>query len=269
MLKARLVMTDHPAWRTIDRNRVRVFATPDNDTWIAQVTDGTLDLTSLQNATAAPLSDLFLPVPGIRHGVAAQLLTELNSVAPVRRFRNPDLWDAIGTAIIRQVIRASHAKKLYRVFCEAHGERVETENQWEFNLFPTPAQTLALSDGEFALLGMTFKRRALRNAAEAFIEHGKSWQAMPPRELASALTRVKGIGPWTTGAAVADFTNDWSLYPYSDMAVRTWAARANPSTEWPSAEATFAARWKLLCGPHLSSMTLLTLAWGSHHGVNN
>ena len=80
------------------------------------------------------------------------------------------------------------------------------------------------------------------------------------------LQRIPRIGPWTAGAAVADYSNDFTYYPYADLAVRTWARRAAPSYPWPDSEQAFGRLWQRLAGDQLATWTLLTLAWGSQHG---
>jgi hypothetical protein len=139
----------------------------------------------------------------------------LRADGPVGRVRNPDIWEALGTSIIRQVIRAAQARKLYRAFCEIHGERVDTAAGPVF-LFPTPETVLALSDDEFAGLGMKFFRVALRNAADAFAKAGDEWATLSPAELVRAVQAPRRIGPWTAGATV-----------------RTWAGHLAPSVSWP------------------------------------
>ncbi|MFI0791464.1 hypothetical protein ACH4OY_01985 [Micromonospora rubida] len=121
---------------------------------------------------------------------------------------------------------------------------------------------LTLSDEEFTESGMAFKRRPLRHAATAFLTHCGSWWELSPSVLVKELQTIPGIGPWSAGAAVADWSNDWSLYPYSDLAVRTWARRANPDHPWPADEPSFARTWRGVTGEHLGTYTLLTLALG-------
>lgn len=143
------------------------------------------------------------------------------------------MWDAIGTAIIRQVIRAGESKKLYRAFCEAYGEQVNLPPGGSYALFPSPEIVLGLSDDQFSSIGMAFKRRPLRAAAEAYLEQGVKWQELSPQALiVDELQVVPRIGPWTAHAAIADWSNDWVLYPYADLPVRTWAKRAAPSCDW-------------------------------------
>ncbi len=78
----------------------------------------------------------------------------------------------------------------------------------------------------------------------------------------SQLQGIPRIGPWTAGAAVADYSNDFTCYPYADLAVRTWAKRAAPSYPWPDSEQELGRLWQRLAGDQFATLTLLTLAWG-------
>ncbi|MBT8228526.1 MAG: hypothetical protein HKP61_00865 [Dactylosporangium sp.] len=177
------------------------------------------------------------------------------------RVRNIDLWDALATAIIRQVIRANQARLMYQRFCRAHGEAVPTP--WGTrHLIPTAEVVAKLPTLAFATLGMAFKARALVAAAEAAMACQDSWQHLTPIELVTQLQRIPRVGPWTAGATVADYSGDFSLYPYADLAVRTWARRAAPAIDWPGDEPMFGAYWRRHTGRHLSDLTLLVLAWG-------
>jgi DNA-3-methyladenine glycosylase II len=259
------VMTEHPAWMRAAGSRQRVFVLPDGGRWLATVNGRTLTLDPLANSMAKPASDVFT-LANNALGTAPELATALTGLGVVSRFRSSDLWDAIGTAIIRQVIRAGQSKRLYRAFCEAHGERVELPGGGMYTRFPTPEVVCGLSNDQFSSIGMAFKRRPLQAAATACLVHGAKWRELPPYALTRELQTVPRIGPWTAHAAVADWSNDWSLYPYSDLAVRTWATRAAPSHDWPNDEPTFGRVWRALAGEELSSLTLFMLAWGSQHG---
>jgi DNA-3-methyladenine glycosylase II len=192
------------------------------------------------------------------------MVASLCTAGMVARWRNPDLWDALATAIVRQVIRAGQARKLYRGFSLAYGESVGTP-LGRASLVPTPETVLSLPDAEFARLGMAFKARPLRAAAEACLEFGAKWAELDPAALITEVQNVPRIGPWTAGATVADLTNDYTLYPFADLAVRTWAKCLAPQRCWPATEPEFAQVWARLAGDQLSDWTLLTLAWGVRH----
>lgn len=253
------VMTDHPAW------------TPAAGGWLARVmpspagrhalvrTDGSQAEWCCPQAAARVPGFFSFPA-----GTASELAAPLGTLGPVARFANPSLWDAIAAAVIRQVVRADQARAQYRALCRAHGTEVRCGSLVGW-LLPSPEAVLALDDAEFKVIGLAFKREALWAAAEAFLKHGDAWVALPTRDLTAVLPSVRRIGPWTAGAAAADWSNDFSVYPYGDLAVRTWAAKAAPDSGWPGDEPGFRARWERSAGPHLAVVTLLTVAWGGHH----
>lgn len=262
------VMTEHAAWRKAGPARQRVFRMPDGGLWLAAVNGRTLTLDALAPSGCAPVLDVFAApaTDGVLKRRVPELASALTGLGPVGRFRNSNLWDAIGLAIIRQVVRAGQSKKMYRTFSATYGEQVPIPGADRYGLFPAPNVVLTLSAEQFSTVGMAFKRAPLKAAAEAYLTYGDKWHELPPEVLIQELQEVPRIGPWTAHAAVADWCNDWSLYPYSDLAVRTWARRAAPSFDWPADDAAFGRAWRLLAGDQLSPLTLLTLAWGSQHG---
>lgn len=258
------VMADHPAWTPfLERDLIRAFPLGGGGYGIAR-TDGR------QVQWCCPIAVASGPVPGVftlplsAPRDVPELAHALGSLGVVARFRTPSLWDALGTAIIRQVVRAAHAQRLYRTFCETYGTPVSCGGHTA-RLFPSPDVVLELGDSQFADAGLAFKRHALRAAAAAVLEHEQTWAGLPADDLCVALQQVTRIGPWTAGAAVADWTNDFTTYPYGDLAVRTWAARAAASRHWPADEQAFSHAWQQIGGPHLAELTLLVLAWGGRH----
>lgn len=261
-----LFMTEHPAWRQHHGGYRRVFALPEGGgRYLCTVSGRQLEIHPLSAGTDELKHDTFT-MSSDMPDAASELEASLTGLGSVVRFRNPDLWDAIGTAIIRQVIRAGQSKKLYRAFCETHGEQAELACGETYTLFPQAETVADLAHEQFSSIGMAFKGPPLTVAAEAYMEHGAKWRESSPTALIEELQIVPHIGPWTARAAVADWSNDWALYPYTDLAVRTWAKRAAPSFNWPTDEAAFGRVWRALAGDGLSALTLLTLAWGSQHG---
>jgi DNA-3-methyladenine glycosylase II len=222
--------------------------------------DGTVNIHRVSGAGAPPTADVFTPT--VLTG-ATELTRALADAGPVVRIRNGDIWDSLATGVIRQVIRAGQARLLHLRLCESHGERLRTP-AGQVYLFPTPDTVLGLSDKVFAELGLAFKREPLRAAARAATAHGAEWLRLPPAELLAELQKIERVGPWTAGAVVADVSNDFSHYPYADLAVRTWATKLAPETEWPSDEIVFARRWRQAGRDQLGALTALTLARGAH-----
>ncbi len=258
------VMTDHPSWLSTEAGVAYRAVRCGDAVWALGCIPAGSDRRRIvahcvAGAGDAPVVDVIDPGTVTD---STMMVTHLREAGTVARWRNPDLWDAMATSILRQVIRAGQARKLYRTFCQAHGEPVTTPLGGTY-LFPTPEAVLGLSDAEFACLGMAFKRRPLRAAAEAYLESGRLWTELDPTAFVDEVQRVPRVGPWTAGATVADLTNDYALYPFADLAVRTWAKLLAPERTWPDTETEFARVWARLAGDRLSDWTLLTLAWGT------
>jgi DNA-3-methyladenine glycosylase II len=260
------VMIDHPSWQSTKAGISFRAVRCGDAIWALGCTPAGSDhhriaAHHVSGAGEAPVVDVIDPA-AVTDSTAMH--TRLREAGTVARWRNPDLWDAMATSIVRQVIRAGQARRLYRTFCQAHGEPVDTP-LGETYLFPRPVTVLGLPDAEFGRLGLAFNHRPLRAAAEAYLDLGRQWAQLEPPALVDEVQRVPRIGPWTAGVTVADLTNDYALYPFADLAVRTWAKLLAPERTWPDIEAEFARVWARLAGDRLSDWTLLTLAWGTRH----
>ncbi|MFI9639420.1 hypothetical protein ACIG87_05015 [Micromonospora sp. NPDC051925] len=256
------LMTDHPAWHSEGFRRSRILTLDAGAAWIIEVRGQQVTTTHVYGEQTPPPLDVF-SLPAVPRPQAEPILASLAGMGSVARLRNPSLWEALATAIIRQVIRAGQARRLYRDFCRRFGDVIALSVETDLHTFPSAERVLTLSDDDFTESGMSFKRRPLRHAATAFLTHGPSWVELSPSVLVKELQTVSGIGPWSAGAAVADWSNDWALYPYADLAVRTWARHANPHHPWAADEPTFGRQWRRVTGDHLATYTLLTLAYGT------
>ncbi|WP_435111357.1 hypothetical protein [Nocardiopsis synnemataformans] len=256
------VWCDHPGWSVTASGRRRTVRT-EHGVWTAQAhTDLTVARVG-ESLGPAPVVDVYSPaVLGPR--VPDALRQALQKQGPVQRLRTPSLWEALATAIIRQVARADQAQAMFARFCDAHGAPLPDAP----TAFPRPEAVLALAESDFAELGMAFKRRPLLAAAEALLEFGLKWADLAPQDLVVEVQSVPRIGRWTAGAAVADATGDFSLYPYADMAVRKCAAQAVPVLGRSDDEPAFARWWRSLTTTptQLSTLTVLTLALGGPRG---
>ncbi|MFJ2868290.1 hypothetical protein [Kitasatospora sp. NPDC087314] len=268
-----VLTTDHPAWqRNTTTGHWQRPLRAAGGRWLASLTPDGLDL-ACADGTEDHKPAVVTTDPGdLPDTVPAALYTGFRALGPSIRVANPWLWDAITTAILRQVVRADQARKLYRTWCAVYGTELPAYDH-AHHTAPEPQAALALTDEQFAAVGTTFHRTALRAAATAYLEHRARWEQLDAAALVAELVNVPRIGPWTAAAAAADFTGDFSVYPHADLAVRTWAARIAPDHPWPVAdkprktEALFGAHWHQLAGHdrrHLHTLTLSTLTWGAH-----
>ncbi|WP_336159915.1 hypothetical protein [Amycolatopsis sp. VC5-11] len=264
-----IMMLDHYGWQHGDDGSARRVLRSAGSVWAVVCTPRRtgghrVEIVRLTGDTdVAPVIDTIDPRNLTGYAVVCD---PLRADGPVARVRTSDVWEALGLAVTRQVIKAATARENYRRFCEACGDRYDTAAgpAW---LFPSPETVLALTDAEFDVLRMKFFRTGLRSAAEASLKSAHDWAGMTGEQLIAALQSVHRIGPWTARAAGADVTNDYSLYPFADLAVRTWAGKLAPSVDWPKPELEFGRLWQTLADTQLSEWTLLTLAWGVRHAT--
>ncbi|MCX4617881.1 hypothetical protein [Streptomyces mirabilis] len=262
-----VLTTDHPAWQTgEDEQRARAVRTA-SGIWTLSFDRQGLHMTCVQGTedvkpTFATTDPARLPA-----AAPASLRDGLNQLGTTQRLANPWLWDAITTAILRQVVRADQARKLYRAWCSTHGTRVEGP-YGALAVAPTAGEVLGLTEEQFAGVGARFHCTALQAAATHYESHHSEWEQLDASDLVVALTGIPRIGPWTAAAAATDFTGDFSIYPHDDLAVRTWAAQIAPEYPWPGKkDKAFGPMWTGWAAADrtaLHTLTLSTLTWGSH-----
>ncbi|WP_330261772.1 hypothetical protein [Streptomyces sp. NBC_00539] len=265
------IITEHPGWHTTpDDEPVRVVEFQ-GAAWLAHWESErehlllrALDPAAADQPPVAYTSAVELPTAA----EGTLLLDELVSLGTVARLTNPSLWDAITTALLRQVISAPQARKKHRAFYSAYGRAFDTP-AGPLPLTPAPEVVLEVSDEGFTAIGAKFNAKGLRSAATAYLDRGEHWATLDPESLVKELCEVTYIGPWTAAAAAADFTGDHSVYPHGDLAVRTWAGRAAPGLTLPGDEKHFEALWRQWAPTRsqLHALTLFTLTWGSHARV--
>ncbi|MGW2837594.1 hypothetical protein ACWCWD_07315 [Streptomyces sp. NPDC001493] len=260
-----VLTTDHPAWDTDGNGRLVRAVRSSSGLWCVSWGVQELELRCVEGAEDVKPAVLTTDPSQLPTTVPSGLREGLLGLGVTRRLANPWLWDAMTTAILRQVVRAEQARRLYRTWCRSYGHTVQT-GSGVLAVAPAPERVLELSDDQFTAVGARFHRKALRAAASAYLEHGLHWRALSPDELVPALIEVPRIGPWTAAAATADFTGDFTLYPHADLAVRTWAARIAPDHSWPDTEKDFLPYWRSLAPTvrDLHTLTLATLTWGAH-----
>ncbi|MFJ2566562.1 hypothetical protein ACIO02_27135 [Streptomyces sp. NPDC087568] len=262
-----VLTTDHPAWHSYDDGaRARAVRTA-SGIWVLSFDRDGLRERCLHGAEDVKPTHITTDPAHLPAAAPASLRDGLNRLGVTQRLANPWLWDAITTAVLRQVVRADQARKLYRTWCSTYGTRVDG-SFGTLAVAPSAGEVLGLTEQQFAEVGAKFHRTALQEAAAHYEQHHTEWEQKDASDLAAALTRIPRIGPWTAAAAAADFTGDFSIYPHDDLAVRTWAAQIAPAYPWPGKkDKTFGPMWTGWAGTDrtaLHTLTLSTLTWGSH-----
>lgn len=260
------ILVEHPGWRQSGDAFQRVFVSQDASRTLVTITPDKVIQHHLAGNGAEPRLDKF----SLREEDLARVPTlrdRLTKLGTLARYRTSSLWEAFAWAIIR-LRNNGNAETIFRNLSE-HGERVSLRGGGEYAMFPTPAEVLALKNHDLQDVGLErVSRRPLVAAAEAYVQHGDEWCKQPRGVLFHSLQSVPRIGVATARSAVADWTNDWSLYPYADPNLRGYAAAAAPSFDWPDDHA-FGPLWQELADGNLSSATLLMLTWGLQQSVDN
>ena len=180
-----VLTTDHPAWQTYeDGTRARAVRTASGIWTVSHDRDG-LHLACVDGTEDVKPEFVATDPAHLPPAAPAALREALAELGITRRLANPWLWDAITTAILRQVVRADQARKVYRTWCSTYGTTVEGP-QGALAVAPTPAEVLALADEQFAAVGAKFHRTALTAAATHYEQHHSEWEHMEVGALAAA-----------------------------------------------------------------------------------
>lgn len=244
-----VVMTDHPSWLTGAEVKHRCWKLPDDRIQEAHITlEGVW-------ANGSPSDDVPQVVGGVDAYGPGGNGQEENLV--VYRWATTDLWDAVAAGIVRQVIRADQARKLFTTAAKELGDELGTG----FRSFPSAEKILALPSQKFIDCGLAFQIPKLRTAAEWFQSRDVTTSEL--EVLSKELGSISGIGPWSVGVILSDISNDFSWYPYDDLAVRRGAQRLWPQHGFSDAPGSFARQWEEFADGHLAALTAVALSGSS------
>jgi DNA-3-methyladenine glycosylase II len=253
------VMTDHCGWRSADACHSRAVYTP---TGYRLVRATTSRLSWNGSPDLSPYVGRHSLSPGMRRRMPVGVRRTWGHTGTVVRMATPSLWEAVATAAVRQVVRASQARHLYISMCDVLGPDVASGHATEHG-FPRPETVLDVSDEDMSRLGLGFKARTLRTLARAFLDDpALEFSALASATLADRLLELQGVGPWSAGVAICDHRNEWDAYPFEDLAVRRWGTQ-HWSAEWPDVPADFRRLWLEKTRPHTGVVTCFALAWAA------
>jgi len=107
------IMRDHPAWITTDNGVARVMCSGAS-TWLVTCSPcaSDVEMTVVDGPRDGPAPELVrVDMPML---VDSELGSALAPLVPLLRIRNTSLWDAIGAAVLRQVIKSERARTTYQ-----------------------------------------------------------------------------------------------------------------------------------------------------------
>lgn len=124
------------------------------------------------------------------------------------------LFEALGRAIVYQQLTGAAAGTIHRRYAELFPESV-----------PDAKRLLALSDGALRKVGLSgAKTKALRDLAQRVVTNElpslDDLHAMDDDAIVSALTAVRGVGPWTVHMLLLFHLQRPDILPTADYGVR-------------------------------------------------
>lgn len=128
-------------------------------------------------------------------------LIEFCSCYAVAPAFSPWANEAVARIVVRQVVRACHARRVWARLIRDHGLRRE-------HLFGFLDQTRlsALTTTDYEALGLGFRAARLEELMRAI---GQSDWAVP--------TGCRGFGPWSRAVLAVEAARDYSIYPMDDL----------------------------------------------------
>jgi AraC family transcriptional regulator of adaptative response / DNA-3-methyladenine glycosylase II len=152
---------------------------------------------------------------------ADQLLGPLVARSPGLRI--PGAWDAFECAvraIMGQHLSVAGARTLATRLVERLGAGIKSPAPGLTTLFPSPR---TIAEGDLSGLGLTPSRiAALRSLAQAVVARQLEFAA-PTDETVEALTRITGVGEWTSQYVALRALSDPDAFPPSDRILRRMA----------------------------------------------
>ncbi len=136
--------------------------------------------------------------------------------------RYPTLWEAVAHAIVFQQISLHAAAAIMYRFVRALATPIEDERIVLFP-FPDVRAVVEAPMNQLQHAGLSAnKARALKEAANAFAErkiNEATLQRLPSAEAIAALSRLRGIGPWSATVILLRGLGRLDVFPLNDTGV--------------------------------------------------
>lgn len=219
-----------------------------------------LSATDVHRRLMQLLIPIDLPIEA-RMPVPTDILARFLAHAPLLHIASASLGEAVIKAVIRQVISAPHAKKLIHQFVARYGPTLHYEGSI-YSDFPSLEAMAQMSPDDLRACGSGYKAPLIPRIAQDLLNKQveKQLDHCSSEEAIALLQTAKGIGRWTACVAICDLWGDWSVYPFEDLAVRTWAARLWSGVSWPRDERAFLHAWQEMHGAYTGPITFYLLA---------
>jgi len=235
---------------------------------VSWASSGVVQPSKIRHLTERILIPIILPSVAVQN-LPPLLAKHFIEMSPLVHVASVTPGEAVIKAIIRQVITASQARKLLHRFIVQFGNTCTHEGVTHFS-FPPLERLAQLPLDELTKCGLGFKARVIQQVARSLLEDNveESVSKVPTQVALAILQKLKGVGQWTARVALCDFKGDWSLYPFGDLAVRTWTNRFWPDSDWPCSENEFRAVWERRNGNYADRIAFYLLTYGNLASVD-
>jgi DNA-3-methyladenine glycosylase II len=247
MRGTRHLLTDHYGWNGGEGPPTRCQRVGDRMTQATVLADGRVRLTGV----ASTIVEAEIALDEL--GLGAGRLT-------ICRVPTLTVWEALATAVLRQVVRADTARQRFARLVSAVGAD---------GAFPGPETVLRCDEREMTALGLRFCWPKLVRLAEWSLQTDAHEQAGTDggRALLEQAADLSGLGPWSLAVAAWDLSCDPLRYPVGDFVVQAGAARLFTDSRWARKPGEFEAQWREHCGPQIGPLTLLALVAAEPRGA--
>ncbi|MGH1554231.1 hypothetical protein ACRAWF_26670 [Streptomyces sp. L7] len=184
---------DHPAWHHYpDGARARAVQAG-SGLWVMSYDGHALRIDCVEGSEDIKPSFVATDPADPAGSRTAALRNGLTELGVSQRLANPRLWDAITTAILRQVVRADQARKALPQLVQH-----VRHNRGRPVRFPGPRSgphpSAQPAREQLRRDRAKFHRTALQAAAEQYEQHHETWQHLDATALVTALTGIPRIG---------------------------------------------------------------------------
>jgi len=150
--------------------------------------------------------------------------------------RGPDLWTMMLSSLVAQQISGAAARSIRAKLAALYGHVIRVGDE-DVPVLPAPEVVAALSDEQLRAAGLSAKKAEYaRGMAQAILDKTivqADLKLMPPDEMITKLSALKGVGVWTAECIGIFCLGHRDLLPADDLGVQNAVAKVYKLKERP------------------------------------
>ena len=204
-----------------------------------------------------------------RAGIAKdkRLAKLVDALPGYKHMRGPDLWTMMLSSLVSQQISGAAARSIRLKLARLYGHVINVDGE-EVPILPAPDVMVELTETQLREAGFSAKKAEYgKGMAQALLDGTivqSELRQMPPEEMISKLSALKGVGVWTAECIGIFCLGHQDLLPADDLGIQNAVQKVYKLKERPKAKELRARgeKWK---GWRTWASTYL---WGGlNHGV--